>query len=225
MRRSNRSTGQLGAITGPSRISLAASHNGCSDQPQVDHNTPSSKQVAQDPQLNNNPKRGPASGRSDDLILAATWLYERGEDRFWSKVVKLNGVNACWVWNSQTDERGYGFFWLEVCKRPLRAARLSYTLAIGPIPDGLCVCHHCDNPICVRPDHLFVGTVGDNMRDMVRKGRHPEQISRQTHCKRGHEYTEANTIHKKDGTRSCKACAALLYALRRSTSQLELAPV
>jgi hypothetical protein len=78
----------------------------------------------------------------------------------------------------QRDARGYGLFWMQACKRPLRAPRLSYALTRGPIPNGLLVCHHCDNPCCVRPDHLFLGTVRDNFFDAIRKGRHPGFVRR-----------------------------------------------
>lgn len=64
---------------------------------------------------------------------------------------------------------GYGI--IRVAGRNVRVHRMAYELAHGPIPDGLLVCHHCDTPPCVRPDHLFVGTVIDNIRDMDEKGR------------------------------------------------------
>jgi hypothetical protein len=96
--------------------------------------------------------------------------------RFWARVQKADG-EACWLWRGVLDEKRYGR--LCVAGKMPRAHRLSYELNVGPIPDGLFVCHHCDNPSCVRPDHLFVGTVTDNNRDMGRKGRakwtrHPE---------------------------------------------------
>lgn len=86
---------------------------------------------------------------------------------FWRRVDKGAG---CWIWNGPVDaSRRYPrISWR---RRKISAHRFSWELHNGPIPEGLCVCHHCDNPICVRPDHLFTGTHGDNMRDMFAKGR------------------------------------------------------
>ena len=90
-------------------------------------------------------------------------------DRFWAKVIK---TDTCWLWSGSKLPGGYGQMARQRGIRPhIRAHRLSWELANGDIPDGLFVCHHCDNPACVRPDHLFLGTNGDNMRDMVSKGR------------------------------------------------------
>lgn len=87
--------------------------------------------------------------------------------RFWEKVDKSED---CWVWTASRDKDGYGGFSLRPRARIL-AHRFSWTLHYGPIPDGMFVCHHCDNPPCVRPEHLFLGTHQDNVDDMFKKGR------------------------------------------------------
>lgn len=90
-------------------------------------------------------------------------------ERFWARVVK---TDTCWLW---TGARGPGYPYGRIArpgeKESMGAHRASWELHYGPIPDGLCVCHRCDNPACVRPDHLFLGTLTDNWDDMRAKGR------------------------------------------------------
>lgn len=89
------------------------------------------------------------------------------EPRFWPKVQKTTG---CWIWTANKTRRGYGLVGV-ASGRSMSAHRASWTLAYGPIPDGLCVLHRCDNPSCVRPDHLFLGSNADNIADREAKGR------------------------------------------------------
>jgi hypothetical protein len=77
--------------------------------------------------------------------------------------------NGCWRWSRALDPQGYGT--IRVARRNMAAHRAAWIAWRGPVPEGLCVLHRCDNPPCVNPDHLFLGTRGDNSRDMVAKGR------------------------------------------------------
>lgn len=87
---------------------------------------------------------------------------------FWSKV-KINDLFDCWTWTGSKLCSGYGMVKWDGMPQP--AHRVSWQIVFGDIPEGFCVCHRCDNPVCVNPAHLFLGTHTDNMRDMVQKGR------------------------------------------------------
>lgn len=88
--------------------------------------------------------------------------------RFWRSVQKCEG-GGCWLWTGYTINGGYGI--ISVCGKGIGAHRFSYELNVGPLEKGKMICHKCDNPLCVRPDHLFQGTARDNVIDMHIKGR------------------------------------------------------
>ena len=88
------------------------------------------------------------------------------EERFWPKVKKGNN---CWEWVGAKNNKGYGNFWAHGISG--KAHRSSWEIHNGPIPKGLNVLHCCDNPSCVNPAHLFLGTQADNIKDMENKGR------------------------------------------------------
>ena len=94
------------------------------------------------------------------------------EPRFWAKVTK---TSCCWHWTSARSGGlsgdAYGLFWVGGKKRSEYAHRVSYEMHKGPIPRGLLVMHSCDNPLCVNPEHLFVGTAQDNANDASNKNR------------------------------------------------------
>ena len=90
------------------------------------------------------------------------------KERFEEKYTKGDG---CWEWQAYKDRQGYGRFSIRRVAR--LAHRISYELYVGKIPDGLCCLHRCDNPACVRPDHLFLGTQDENVYDRDVKGRGP----------------------------------------------------
>lgn len=88
---------------------------------------------------------------------------------FWSRLA--HKPTGCWEWTGTCMRFGYGSAYHPISRKKRAAHRIAYELAFGPIPDGLFVCHHCDNPPCCNPAHLFLGTASDNHQDKLRKGR------------------------------------------------------
>lgn len=95
-------------------------------------------------------------------------------DRLMKKVV-INNENGCWEWVGGKSNKGYGNMCIGGGVKK-QTHRISYTYFKGNIPSGLIICHKCDNPSCVNPDHLFAGTNSDNAIDCVNKGRRPKNV-------------------------------------------------
>lgn len=94
--------------------------------------------------------------------------YKTTEQLFWAKVIKSNDPDGCYVWTGSTSQ-GYGQF--RVKGKTWKAHRWAWTQRHGEIPKGMNICHHCDNPGCVRDEHLYSGTHQDNVNDRQRRNR------------------------------------------------------
>jgi len=97
--------------------------------------------------------------------MARSW-----REPYWARV-DIREQDDCWPWKGNVHSEGYGRCWIG--GKWVRAHRLAWRLSHGAIPEDMCICHHCDNPICCNPTHLFVGTRADNARDCLKKGRWP----------------------------------------------------
>ena len=122
-------------------------------------------------------------------------------DRLWAQVTF---GPKCWTFNGVKSGKGYGR--VSVKRKFVAAHRLVVEQETGLDLTGKVVMHICDNPSCVRPDHLRVGTHRDNVRDMFQKGRQRSPNAEKTHCPQGHAYDEKNTMVLRQGFRRCREC-------------------
>lgn len=141
------------------------------------------------------------------------------QEHIWRSVSPVP-VTGCWLWTLQVGANGYPRMSIGQ-KSYLPAHRIAYRafrLNGKPIPEGMFVCHKCDTPSCVNPDHLFLGTARDNTRDMIAKGRSRlfGSVVDESHCCRGHAWSAENTYWYR-GSRQCRTCnkiAATKYRAR-----------
>ena len=144
-------------------------------------------------------------------------------ERIAAKTVRM--PNGCLEWHGLVNRQGYGRMYSKGSMKLIH--RLAWELANGPIPDGMCVLHHCDNPPCHDAEKcLFLGTVAENIADKIAKGRDYNQ--QKTHCPQGHPYSGDNLyVQKKSGGRKCRICskAALVrFYERQSLGRVAVSP-
>ncbi len=127
-------------------------------------------------------------------------------EAFWSKVGITSSIKDCWNWRGAKKPKGYGN--IRVNKKYLTAHRVAFEVANGPIPEGLIVCHVCDNPACCNPNHLMLGTIKSNAADMVLKNRHTKHLTASRGSKNVNakltesQIIEIRSLHKLEGTRA-----------------------
>lgn len=125
--------------------------------------------------------------------------------------------DGCWEWDGYQMPNGYGLIFHSGAPRLVH--RAAYEVWVGPIPDGLCILHRCDNRACFNPKHLWLGTVADNQQDMAAKGRGAGRYTGATTCIHGHPLDGVDP----SGTRYCRTCKrerARAYRARRRANVL-----
>ena len=127
-------------------------------------------------------------------------------DNFY-KYVNPEPNTGCWLWGGYTMPRGYGHF--SIGAKSHLAHRISF-IFFKEDPGDLEVCHKCDNPYCVNPEHLFKGTRKDNMMDMAKKGRCKTGMKDMPYCKRGHARTPDN-LYIRGGRHGCRQCRKINF--------------
>ena len=166
------------------------------------------------------PRWGHIKGQPCRFLPVHTSRRKPPEVRFAAFVKPVE--SGCWEWQGFCLANGYGRFGLRAGKIVL-AHRFAYEMANGVIPDGKMILHSCDNPPCVNPAHLSVGTHADNMHDMENRGRRaPGWNTFKTECLRGHPFDEKNTyLH--GHCRHCRACRKISDRSRKAAARLRRA--
>lgn len=133
------------------------------------------------------------------------------ESRIWNKIDKSGGDDSCWLWTGHRNSKGYGIIGRDGSAR-IATRSLMEVINKEPVPKNRMVCHHCDNPPCCNPKHLFIGTAKENLIDSIQKGRFKasEYQKRRVfipskYCRNGHERTPENTGHN-GHCRFCLIC-------------------
>lgn len=163
----------------------------------------------------NSPNYTPSATRN---ALNGDAMKESFGSRIGRQIIKT--VNGCWFWIGARDRKGYGRISVPPQKKKL-VHRATWEMINGPIPKGMLLCHKCDTPSCVNPDHLFLGSHQDNADDMVAKGRSIKQ-PKKTHCKNGHEFIPENTFRKENGTKGCAQCRRERSLIYRHSNLIEV---
>lgn len=140
-------------------------------------------------------------------------------ERLTEKITKQ--PDGCWEWDGCRNAKGYGV--ISIVDASVGTHKVAYELAYGKVPDGLCVLHRCDNPACVRPSHLFLGTKGDNNSDRASKGRNDDRRgANNTGAKLDEEKVKAIREMLKQGGRSQKSIGEAFGVCQAVVSSIQL---